>query len=269
MRTDKKQKIRLIIFALIYCVSSLFMVTQLGIKLSGVINTYCYIALFFVIIAVCAAAVIINRDNIEKVLKIYAVEANLALIIYSVIYGLRIATKQKSFFTLIWICCGFLASVGVIAGVYICKKNISSRLIENFWLYFTPTYAFVYLVAFLRKPNSYYELNLTLGKGILSYFDYLSKAFESDIYLVFNIVGNFVFFIPLIFIVKALITKLKPWQAFLVSCVLPFIAEGYQYIFKCGSVDVDDIFLNISGIVTGYAVYAFINRKRRRNKEDA
>lgn len=113
-------------------------------------------------------------------------------------------------------------------------------------------------MVFLRKPNTYYELNLKFGEGILSYYDYFIKSFKGDYWMVFNFIGNVVFFVPLIYIVKAFFPKLKTLYSFLICAVIPFLVEGYQYIFKCGSVDIDDIVLNFSGIIIGLIIYEII-----------
>lgn len=262
MRNKTTDRIKICIFGIVFMFMSLFMVPQLSGKYGAFINTYMLIILFGIIVILCAVTVAVNKNNLDKILKLYCIEANIILLFYVVDYSVRAATGRESFYTMLWISCGFLASVGVFTALAFIKSKEKYKIINKFWLAFMPTYAYIFLIVFLRKPNTYYELNLTLGNGILSYTDYLISAFKNDFWMAFNFVGNVVFFIPLVFIINAFFPKLKSYQAFIISCIVPYLVEGYQFIFKCGSVDIDDIVLNTAGIIIGMLVL-IISRKKQ------
>lgn len=261
MKNITSEKLKLWAFGIIFSFSSLFMVPTLSIKFSNVLNTYLLILLFAVIFALCTIAVTVNQNNLKKILKIYCAESNIILLVYIIDYLIRSAIGKENFYTMMWISCGFVASAGVFSGIAFLKNEEKYKIADKFSLAFTPTYAYIFLIVFLRKPNTYFELNLTFGNGILSYTDYLISAFKNDFWMAFNFVGNVVFFVPLIFIIKAFIPKLKVYQAFLISCIVPYLVEGYQFIFKCGSVDIDDIVLNTAGILIGTVIYLISFKK--------
>lgn len=261
MKNVTTEKIKLWTFAIVFIFLSLFMVPRLSVSFSNIINTYILIILFAVTVILCAVSVLINKNNLEKTFKIYAVEANIVLLAYVVDYSVRTVTGNVSFYTMLWISFGFVASVGVFTALALIKNTDKYKTVSKFWLAFTPTYAYIFLIVFLRKPNTYYELNLTFGSGILSYTDYLMSAFKNDFWMVYNFVGNVVFFVPLVFIFNAFFPKLKCYQVFFISCIVPYLVEGYQYIFKCGSVDIDDIVLNTGGIIIGMIIFIISRRK--------
>ena len=78
---------------------------------------------------------------------------------------------------------------------------------------------------------------------------------NTDIAL-FNIFGNIALFVPFGFLIPCLEKKLRAlWKCAAVSFFVIFAAEILQLIFKVGSFDVDDIILNLIGVIIGYAVY--------------
>lgn len=253
MKNNTKSKIKIILFVVIYALLTVISSPAIIQKTINHINTY-YIIIFFLITFVSMLILtILNKSNIDKLIKAYTVEVNTFLAVYIIDYFVRSFTGNESFFRMLWFSNAFIAGAGIYLGLSLCK---SSKIIKHkFWLSFTPTYIFIFIMVFLRKPNTYYELNLILGQGMLSYTDYFISSFKGDYWMVFNFIGNVVFFIPLIYIVKALFENQKLYKSFLICAVIPFVVEGYQYIFKCGSVDIDDIFLNISGIIIGLIVY--------------
>lgn len=71
-----------------------------------------------------------------------------------------------------------------------------------------------------------------------------------------NIFGNIALFLPFGFLIPCLEKKLRAlWKCAAVSFVVILVVETLQLIFKVGSFDVDDIILNLIGVIIGYAVY--------------
>lgn len=260
MKNDLAKNFKIAVFGLFFAVMALILAPSITEQFIGSINTYVLIIYFTVTLLLMFTLTVINKSNMNKMLNLYASEANIILAIYIIDYFVRNFTNNESYLNMLWFCSAFIASSGVYAGLLISKSKHYSELSKKFWLSFSPTYAFIFIMVFLRKPNTYYELNLKFGEGIFSYYDYFIKSFKGDYWMVFNFVGNVVFFIPLIYIVKVFLPKIKTLYAFLICAVIPFLVEGYQYIFKCGSVDIDDIVLNISGIIIGLIIYTITKK---------
>lgn len=258
MKNNVTENFKIAMFGVLYAVMTLILAPGITRQYVNSINTYILIVFFTATLILMFALTIINKGNLKKLLNLYTAEANIILAIYVIDYFIRNFTGNESYMRMLWVSSAFIASFGVYAGLLVSKSKHFTELSNKFWLSFSPTYAFIFIMVFLRKPNTYYELNLKFGEGILSYYDYFIKSFKGDYWMVFNFIGNVVFFVPLIYIVKAFFPKLKTLYSFLICAVIPFLVEGYQYIFKCGSVDIDDIVLNFSGIIIGLIIYEII-----------
>ena len=77
-------------------------------------------------------------------------------------------------------------------------------------------------------------------------------------YALKNIIGNIIVFIPLGFLTSQLLVERcrKP----IIMCVLIIVfIECMQLIFKIGFFDVDDIFLNLLGCLSGICISLFLD----------
>lgn len=82
--------------------------------------------------------------------------------------------------------------------------------------------------------------------------------------LIWNVVGNIVWFIPLGFLLPWEIRKAQKLRnlaglAFLIS----LMAETLQYIFEVGIFDIDDIIWNTFGALLGFSIFHFLKAKPR------
>jgi len=76
-----------------------------------------------------------------------------------------------------------------------------------------------------------------------------------------NILGNLIIFFPLGYIAALLFPKMRKLTRILILAFIFSLAiEVCQYIFACGSADIDDIILNTLGGMVGYWVYILISR---------
>ena len=76
-----------------------------------------------------------------------------------------------------------------------------------------------------------------------------------------NLLGNLIIFFPLGYIAALQLPKMrKPERILLLAFVFSLFIEASQYIFACGSADIDDIILNVIGGMAGYWVYVLISR---------
>lgn len=76
-----------------------------------------------------------------------------------------------------------------------------------------------------------------------------------------NIIGNIFVFAPLGYFLPLLFNKCKRINTvILVGFIISFLFETCQYLLYLGSADIDDIILNLIGLVIGFAFYQIIIR---------
>ena len=120
------------------------------------------------------------------------------------------------------------------------------------------TYFMFFSDGFSRSEYTEYHYNITLFKEIKRFYTYREllgmKAF------LINTVGNVVCFMPFGFILPIITELGKRWyNTFLLSFLMTFTIETIQLVFKVGSFDVDDMFLNTVGGIAGYNVIDELN----------
>lgn len=77
-----------------------------------------------------------------------------------------------------------------------------------------------------------------------------------------NLLGNVVLFVPLGFFLPWVHEKLRKfWRTLLVSVGLILLVEGIQLVTLLGHCDVDDLILNVFGVVIGYVIWRLIEMK--------
>jgi glycopeptide antibiotics resistance protein len=162
-----------------------------------------------------------------------------------------------------WIASIFTAEGTLFLSVLINKpsKKDYALFYKKFWYGFTPLYLFVLIICFLRFPSTTRTINVIPGSGtflmLKAFINNVNVSFEAP--LIFF--GNLLIFVPLPFILSAFFKKLKPYQIILIGIIFPILVESYQYIFRCGDVDVDDLILNWIGFFIGLAVQIKANIK--------
>jgi glycopeptide antibiotics resistance protein len=68
-----------------------------------------------------------------------------------------------------------------------------------------------------------------------------------------NLFGNFMLFMPMALLLPCLFSSMRTWWRFCLLMPLMLLAvEGLQLILCCGSCDVDDVILNLSGTLLVY-----------------
>lgn len=140
--------------------------------------------------------------------------------------------------------------------------------------------ALTYLMFFSEKlgrtgnEQAEYAYNLQLFREIKRFYKY-RKQLGLDT-AILNLAGNVVGFMPFGFILPIVSRRGRRWyNAFLLGFLLSLCIETTQLIFKVGSFDVDDLFLNTIGVILGFMVYRVVQqtrirrklRERRKNKE--
>ena len=76
-----------------------------------------------------------------------------------------------------------------------------------------------------------------------------------------NLVGNVVLFIPAGYLLPRLWKTLRNFFAFLLTCVLAIsLVELLQLVTLLGSLDIDDLILNVFGMILGYITFMIIKK---------
>lgn len=122
-----------------------------------------------------------------------------------------------------------------------------------------------------RTPSDTYHYNLKPFTEIQRYITYYRRL--GSFYVLLNIVGNVLCFMPLGFVLPVLSYKNRSIFKVTFMCVLCSVTvELIQLISKLGSCDVDDVILNTSGGILGYICFAicmfiFRHRTGKNNKK--
>lgn len=123
----------------------------------------------------------------------------------------------------------------------------------GFWLY---TLALVVLLFFRPGNQDYNNHNLDPFSTILFFF----SGHVPFLVAFYNITANIGLFIPFgIYLLMENFRLSKPMLFF-----IPFVGiwaiEGTQFFTKRGSLDIDDVFLNMLGVMLGYFAFPFVNK---------
>ncbi|MBR1757638.1 MAG: VanZ family protein [Lachnospiraceae bacterium] len=89
------------------------------------------------------------------------------------------------------------------------------------------------------------------------------ESFNTELFLV-NIVGNVVAFMPFGFLLPLTSKNLQGFfDVVAIGFLFSLLVETMQLLLMVGTFDVDDLILNVSGVMLGYACYALIYRRTK------
>ena len=146
------------------------------------------------------------------------------------------------------------------------KKKIQIVSAGLFLLYLVCLTYFLFFAESLGRSYTEreYTYNLHLFKEISRFWIYREERGVAAVLA--NIVGNVVCFIPFGAILPVLNRKARNFFMILtLSFEFSLLVECAQLISKVGSFDVDDLFLNTLGGVTGFFIFTICNRLRRKH----
>lgn len=255
-------KVCKIFFIIVFCLSCF---TTNSDNLSGYWGnrgTVLIITKFLIVFVLVSFAGIINRKNLKFIAEFEskAVVIITALLIFD--YYVTKFSGSMFLYKVWWIAAIFVAQGALFISASITKNKNYDYFYKKFWTGFTPLYIFTIIICFLRMPfQNKRTINTTPFNGTFL----MLKAFIEDVNISFEIplifFGNLIIFIPLPFVLS-LLKKLKPLHTALIGIVTPILVEGYQYIFSCGDVDIDDLILNWLGFFAGFALQKIIYKAR-------
>ncbi len=128
-------------------------------------------------------------------------------------------------------------------------------------------YFMFFAESFGRNPDlREYSYNLELFKEIRRFYKY-RKQLGVEAFLL-NIVGNVVGFMPCGFFLPIISRRSKKfYNTFLFSFCLSLCIETTQLVFRVGSFDVDDLFLNTLGGMLGFCTHRMVQKVRIRRRK--
>ena len=223
-----------------------------------------YFQIFKTILVFCLmlGITVLNKNNINKIVKLTISATAIITVICIVDNYFIMFSGNPSFYRLWWYSIIHIANAGVFIGMLKCKAK--EKEISAFFKGYTPFYLFTFAVCFLRPFGDTLTTNFRIGHGTILFLNYLiHNPKDSEIW--FNVVGNIVFFIPIAFILKAFIPRIKNYQQILTGLAVPLFIEGYQLVLKCGDVDIDDIVLNFSGFLIGFILLILQTKLKEQN----
>lgn len=108
--------------------------------------------------------------------------------------------------------------------------------------------------AYYRSYSAAPEYNLIPFKTITSLIINF-RYYELEVWI-YNLFGNVAAFMPLGFLLPVVLGAERKLQATVIySLILLLAAETAQLVFRVGVFDVDDIVLNMLGVLVGYMLY--------------
>lgn len=137
-----------------------------------------------------------------------------------------------------------------------------------FWLLFGQRIGWDVSGAYLEQLRK--NLNLEPMKTIIWFMTLPDKT--SNSYLIrhaaINLIGNVVLFLPFGIVPPCLWQKFRHfWRLLLVAMCAIILVELTQLVTLLGSCDVDDLILNITGVIIGYGIWKGIDIYCRKRKK--
>ncbi len=139
------------------------------------------------------------------------------------------------------------------------KKLIKGIVVLVFLIYM---FSLIYFLFFSERYGrteavDYYRYNLQPFKEIVRYWKYRDVIGYKMV--IINLVGNVGVFIPFGLLLPIIYKPLAKWYALLpTGIIFSSVIECIQLVTRVGTLDVDDVILNVSGIMLGLAVLKLV-----------
>ncbi|MDR7078343.1 glycopeptide antibiotics resistance protein [Neobacillus niacini] len=134
------------------------------------------------------------------------------------------------------------------------KETIQLRYSYFRTLLILYTIALLILLFFRPGNQTYQAINLVPFSTIAFYL----SAKVNGLISFYNLAANIVLFIPFGLFLK--VKKVSPLQLFYLPILFISLIELLQYYTRRGSLDIDDLILNVLGFFIGYLLYPLFNR---------
>ena len=131
------------------------------------------------------------------------------------------------------------------------------------WLLFDRPVARDPLVDYAQKMRE--SINLTPLHTLKNYWTVVKRMEFTPLFFhcVINLGGNIFLFIPIGYFLPRLWPILRKFFPFLLTCVMAIVlVELLQLVTLLGSLDIDDLILNLFGMLVGYLIFVISKKKR-------
>ncbi len=152
------------------------------------------------------------------------------------------------------------------------RKQSKNRKAQAIWWVLFVLYAGVMLWLLLWRSQNWID-GLSYQQMLLENFN-IKPFYTIDNYIniivnypdsyyfrhcIINLFGNVLLFIPAGFLIPRVFKTMRKFFPFLLTCILSILfIELVQLFALLGSFDIDDIILNLSGILIGYILFACV-----------
>ena len=150
-----------------------------------------------------------------------------------------------------------IASILIIIGNIIYGNNYVDKIEDkNKISKFSMSIVFIYYVILLFNMVIFARYDSVYGYNFIP-FKSIYGALKSDnlYFMIINILGNLLVFMPLEYFIINLFKVKKFSLNFMLSFVLILIIEILQFVFKVGVFDIDDILLSVLGMMIFFVIY--------------
>ncbi|MCR5206846.1 MAG: VanZ family protein, partial [Eubacterium sp.] len=223
--------------------------------------TYIYIR-YLIIFITLFVLVYLNRKN-EKLLTVFVPTALLSVSAFAYFDYFITGHLLQNYSYMLWLGAVIsLTNAALFLSATVFCNGFYERFYRRFWISYLPIYILILYVSFIREPNSFeFSVNLIPTQGTFRYFKAIFQGLDESLYVSLVCFGNLLVLAPLPFIISA-VKRLPLPVMLIIGLALPVLFEGYQYIFKCGNVDIDDCILNTAGYLAGLATELKIHGKK-------
>ena len=130
------------------------------------------------------------------------------------------------------------------------------------WLLFDRNFEWTENITYRQQIKN--NISLIPFRTISHYWKIVALKQYNDVkfyHSVINLAGNIIMFIPIGYFLPRLWVKMRQFFPFLFTCTLSVcIVEILQLLTLLGSMDIDDLILNLFGMILGYSVFMFCKR---------
>ena len=120
---------------------------------------------------------------------------------------------------------------------------------------------FIYYVILLFNMVFFARYNSIVSYNLIPFKSIIETLRNGTTYsIIINIFGNFLIFIPFEYFLIELFKVKKFLINFIISLGIIILVELFQYIFKVGVLDIDDLILSVFGMMLFYTIFTKIKK---------
>lgn len=238
-------------------------------KFDGILFNYfyCYDGIFLftryiIVFAVLFLITFLNKHN-HRFISIYIPIAMALLTACILIDRFFTHHLMYNYYLCLWQCAAIIvANAAVFLSATLFFEKGYAAFYRSFWWAFLGVYLFLIYIAFIRQPDAYaLTVNTHIGNGTLKFFKYIIRH-PNDGYVVLICFGNALVFAPLPFMLRNLMRRAPLYVFIIIGLLVPVAVEAYQFVFRCGNVDIDDLLLNWLGFALGLCAEEIIHKTK-------